>query len=62
MRRKQHLPVKTCPVCNKDFTWRRKWKKNWSEVLYCSGKCRGNKRSRSCGRDDAILKDGFSRI
>ncbi|MFA9289747.1 MAG: DUF2256 domain-containing protein [Solirubrobacteraceae bacterium] len=39
--KKQNLPVKICVVCNKPFTWRKKWEKNWDEVKYCSDKCRG---------------------
>ncbi|MEM9126302.1 MAG: DUF2256 domain-containing protein, partial [Pseudomonadota bacterium] len=27
------------------FSWRRKWAKVWSEVRYCSQKCRRAKRS-----------------
>ncbi|QIJ87831.1 hypothetical protein C7H62_0021 [Mesoflavibacter sp. HG96] len=40
---KQHLPTKTCPVCQLPFTWRKKWEKNWNNVKYCSEKCRKNK-------------------
>ncbi|MEN8965141.1 MAG: DUF2256 domain-containing protein [Polaribacter sp.] len=42
--KKQHLPEKICVVCNRPFTWRKKWEKNWEEVKYCSKKCRGNKK------------------
>ncbi|MEH3114229.1 DUF2256 domain-containing protein [Pedobacter terrae] len=41
--KKQHLPMKTCPVCNRPFMWRTKWAKNWDEVIYCSQKCRRKK-------------------
>ncbi|MDR9397632.1 MAG: DUF2256 domain-containing protein [Salibacter sp.] len=41
--KKPHLPVKTCPVCGRPFTWRKKWEKNWGNVIYCSEKCRRNK-------------------
>ncbi|MFC0655251.1 DUF2256 domain-containing protein [Mongoliitalea lutea] len=41
--KKQHLPTKMCPVCNRPFTWRKKWEKNWENVKYCSKKCAGNK-------------------
>nr|WP_233506617.1 DUF2256 domain-containing protein [Flavobacterium sp. AG291] len=37
--KKQNLPVKICTVCNRPFTWRKKWKKNWDEVKYCSKRC-----------------------
>ena len=32
-----------CPVCKKEFTWRKKWEKNWENVIYCSGRCKRNK-------------------
>ncbi|MBS26500.1 MAG: hypothetical protein CMQ26_05420 [Gammaproteobacteria bacterium] len=31
---------KTCKVCNKPFTWRKKWQRDWGNVLYCSERCR----------------------
>ncbi|MEC8383054.1 MAG: DUF2256 domain-containing protein [Pseudomonadota bacterium] len=42
--KKQHLPVKICPVCKKPFTWRKKWKRNWGSVKYCSKRCSGKKK------------------
>ncbi|MFM8738693.1 MAG: DUF2256 domain-containing protein, partial [Cytophagales bacterium] len=27
MHKKQHLPSKTCAVCGRPFTWRKKWEK-----------------------------------
>ncbi|WP_339815877.1 DUF2256 domain-containing protein [uncultured Imperialibacter sp.] len=41
--RKPHLPTKICPVCERPFAWRKKWELNWSEVIYCSEKCRRSK-------------------
>ncbi|WP_138434192.1 DUF2256 domain-containing protein [Winogradskyella algicola] len=38
--KKQHLPIKICPICERPFTWRKKWAKNWDNVKYCSEKCR----------------------
>lgn len=38
--KKQHLPTKTCVVCQRPFTWRKKWAKDWEQVKYCSDKCR----------------------
>lgn len=40
---KQLLPEKICLTCNRPFSWRKKWEKNWNEVKYCSDKCRMNK-------------------
>jgi hypothetical protein len=41
--KKAFLPQKICVVCNKPFTWRKKWEKVWDEVKYCSDKCRISK-------------------
>ncbi|MDX2173427.1 MAG: DUF2256 domain-containing protein [Bacteroidota bacterium] len=41
--KKQHLPSKICSVCQKPFSWRKKWEKNWDDVKFCSDKCRSNK-------------------
>ncbi|MFN7491271.1 MAG: DUF2256 domain-containing protein [Cyclobacteriaceae bacterium] len=43
MPKKQHLPTKTCTVCGRPFSWRKKWEKVWEDVKYCSDKCRMNK-------------------
>lgn len=43
MNKKSDLPEKICPVCERPFTWRKKWQKNWEEIVYCSQKCRRNK-------------------
>ncbi len=40
---KSYLPQKACAVCNRPFTWRKKWEKGWDDVKYCSDKCRKNK-------------------
>ncbi|MFN4233472.1 MAG: DUF2256 domain-containing protein [Bacteroidia bacterium] len=41
---KSYLPQKVCVVCQRPFTWRKKWEKVWDEVKYCSDKCRKNKK------------------
>ncbi|WP_083260776.1 DUF2256 domain-containing protein [Microbulbifer aggregans] len=38
--RKAHLPHKTCPVCGREFSWRKKWERDWASVIYCSERCR----------------------
>ena len=40
--KKQNLPTKICKVCNRPFAWRKKWKRNWDKVKYCSKKCASN--------------------
>lgn len=44
--KKEHLPSKICLVCQKPFTWRKKWQKNWNEVKYCSHRCQKNKNTK----------------
>jgi hypothetical protein len=41
--KKQNLPTKICIVCQKPFTWRKKWEKVWDEVKYCSDRCRNER-------------------
>ena len=41
--KKSNLPQKICPVCNFPFNWRKKWEKNWDNVIYYSKKCRMSK-------------------
>ncbi|WP_264544452.1 MULTISPECIES: DUF2256 domain-containing protein [Flavobacterium] len=40
---KSYLPSKICVTCEKPFSWRKKWEKNWEEVKYCSDACRKRK-------------------
>jgi hypothetical protein len=41
--KKENLPQKTCTVCGRPFSWRKKWEKVWEDVKYCSDACRKNK-------------------
>jgi hypothetical protein len=38
--KKANLPIKTCAECGRPFTWRKKWAMVWSDVRYCSDRCR----------------------
>ncbi|WP_136637610.1 DUF2256 domain-containing protein [Pseudooceanicola onchidii] len=49
MQTKSKLPTKICVACQRPFTWRRKWSRDWNEVKFCSERCR---RSRSKERTD----------
>ena len=40
-RNPHNLPTKTCTSCGREFTWRKKWEKDWENVNYCSKQCRG---------------------
>ncbi|MFN5338703.1 MAG: DUF2256 domain-containing protein, partial [Burkholderiales bacterium] len=37
---KATLPSKPCAVCGLTMSWRKRWAKNWEQVLYCSDRCR----------------------
>jgi hypothetical protein len=50
-RKKSDLPTKICPVCQKPFSWRKKWEKCWDEVKYCSDRCRRR-------RNNELLENG----
>ncbi len=41
---KNKLPEKICKVCLRPFKWRKKWRHNWENVVYCSKKCQSNKK------------------
>ncbi len=43
-KRNQILDSKICPVCDRPFNWRKKWERDWDNVLYCSKRCRMNKK------------------
>lgn len=50
--KKQHLPEKTCELCGRPFTWRKKWAKDWEMVKYCSKSCRARaKHDRQVGTE-----------
>lgn len=50
--KKMNLPEKICKVCNRPFSWRKKWEKVWEEVQYCSDRCRSN-RTKSLSTKDS---------
>jgi hypothetical protein len=33
-------PDKTCAVCGRRITWRKKWERDWEQVRFCSAGCR----------------------
>ena len=43
MKKKSDLPTRICTVCEKAFSRRNKWSKDWNEVKYCSKRCSSNK-------------------
>jgi hypothetical protein len=40
---KNSHPPKVCESCGREFEWRKKWERDWENVLYCSKACRGKK-------------------
>ncbi|MBD3584469.1 DUF2256 domain-containing protein [Salinimonas sp. HHU 13199] len=44
--KKSDLPEKICPVCQRPFTWRKKWEKDWQDVKYCSKRCAGQRKGK----------------
>ncbi|MDX2131558.1 MAG: DUF2256 and DUF3253 domain-containing protein [Planctomycetota bacterium] len=34
------LPTKVCRSCGREFSWRKKWERDWESVRYCSDRCR----------------------
>jgi hypothetical protein len=40
MKRKADLPTRVCQHCNRPFTWRKKWARDWANVKFCSDRCR----------------------
>ena len=36
--KKTNLPSKICVICNRPFTWRKKWERSWDEIRFCSKK------------------------
>ena len=44
-RNPHNLPTKVCVVCNRPFTWRKKWENCWDEVKCCSKRCKSERKS-----------------
>jgi len=53
--KKENLPTKTCVVCERPFTWRKKWENCWDEVTTCSKSCNAKRRS---AKQKANREDG----
>ena len=37
---KRQSETKRCAACGREFAWRRKWAQCWTQVRYCSERCR----------------------
>ncbi|MDA9670910.1 DUF2256 domain-containing protein [Paracoccaceae bacterium] len=40
MRKKSDLPQKVCLECGFTFIWRKKWERSWSDIKFCSERCK----------------------
>lgn len=60
MAARSDVPTKTCAVCGRTITWRKKWARDWDEVTYCSDPCR--KRSKSARTVDATLDQALTQL
>jgi hypothetical protein len=45
--KKENLPTKICVVCERPFTWRKKWERVWDDVTTCSKSCNHKRRVES---------------
>ena len=65
-------PHQVCVVCNRPFTWRKKWERCWDEVTTCSKSCNAKRRAANkssavggsaedCYSDDGIIDEKASR-
>jgi hypothetical protein len=52
--RGQFRESKPCPVCNRAFSNRKKWKNNFDTVIYCSDRCRKNKSKNHSPNEHAL--------
>jgi hypothetical protein len=55
-RDKSALPDKPCAHCQRPFSWRRKWARDWESVRFCSDRCRAAARDSrgAAGTDTAV--------
>ncbi|HEY0657643.1 MAG TPA: DUF2256 domain-containing protein [Pyrinomonadaceae bacterium] len=44
---KRNLPTKICARCGKPMAWRKRWEKVWTQVKFCSERCRRSKNQKS---------------
>ncbi|WP_409574584.1 DUF2256 domain-containing protein [Thalassotalea sp. PS06] len=57
---KPQKAFKICVVCERPFTWRKKWQRDWANVKYCSKRCAGM-RKRTSGTDVSLYEQGNNR-
>ena len=55
--KKENLPTKVCVVCQRPFTWRKKWERCWDEVTCCSKRCNAERKRGGAPAPDAVVDD-----
>ena len=55
--KKENLPTKICVVCNRPFTWRKKWERCWDEVTTCSKSCNASRKRDKNGNNNSADAD-----
>ncbi len=53
--KKENLPTKICVVCERPFTWRKKWERCWDEVTTCSKSCNRKRRAKAKTQKTEVL-------
>ena len=38
--KKSELAKKNCKFCLRPFNWRKKWKRDWDNIFFCSKRCK----------------------
>ncbi len=56
------LKTKSCVVCGREITWRKKWERSWDEVRYCSDGCRRRSKSGAAAAQDEALEQAILRL
>jgi hypothetical protein len=54
-------PSKPCRSCGRTITWRKKWERDWDQVLYCSAGCRSRGVSEADHRLEERLRSLLAR-
>ncbi|MDX1401618.1 MAG: DUF2256 domain-containing protein [Kiloniellales bacterium] len=44
------MPKKTCITCGRFFIWRSKWANCWTNIKYCSERCRRRRNTKETHR------------
>lgn len=41
---------KVCPVCERPFHWRARWRHHWEAIVYCSRRCANQRTGKGKGK------------